>query len=479
MAGNMDVSSEAKDYAARLIEAAASIRLPQLFREKHPDALYFLPNRNGVSIIALRTPTLTEDQFTKLLEYRFAQYLAVGFFDIGKIYESRMEHEPPSSVNSRDIHYIAAAAETGEILSYICLRAAPDSPPGITLRMKDRPLFPIEEYCGWGIFNRLSMLPDLPIHKVWELGRFVKNQRLHTFDELGARAPIEVCVALHHTLTGSLRMEVDAFIIGLEENVAKRNLDFFHIPTVVIHGTIPYIDENQFDLPHFQDSEIFACAALVSDMSQALNSRLPTIEGALEQPGKQGMLALLALKRDAAPLKSSLEPLEWCDALINATIRQQYVPMSIRRQMLDMGDRLRKFDLFIGLLPAEASILRSAMERIDVKVGDVIVRQWEPGDSLYLIETGQAEVRVGSATGNPVILNTLGPDEYFGEIGMLTGGERTADVIALTPMSLLRLAKDTYIQYLSQMVEVEQQLARTAVQRATNSIRRNQERIDK
>ena len=59
MAGNMDVSSEAKDYAARLIEAAASIRLPQLFREKHPDALYFLPNRNGVSIIALRTPTLT------------------------------------------------------------------------------------------------------------------------------------------------------------------------------------------------------------------------------------------------------------------------------------------------------------------------------------------------------------------------------------------------------------------------------------
>ena len=268
-------------------------------------------------------------------------------------------------------------------------------------------------------------------------------------------------------------MEVDAFLIGLEENVAKRNLDFFHIPSVVVHGTMPYIDEKQFDLPHFQDSEIYACAALVSDMSIARNSRVPEIEQALEQPGKKGVWALLVLKRDAVPPKSSLEPLEWPEALINATIRQQEIPMSKRRQMLDMGDRLRKFDLFAGLLPAEASMLRSSMERVEAEAGDVIVRQSEPGDNLYLIESGQAEVVIHSLAGKPLVINQLGPDEYFGEIGLLTGGERTADVIAMTPMSLLKLTKETYMQYLSKMVEIEQKLARMAAQRATNSIRKN------
>jgi CRP-like cAMP-binding protein len=110
------------------------------------------------------------------------------------------------------------------------------------------------------------------------------------------------------------------------------------------------------------------------------------------------------------------------------------------------------------------------MERVEVEPGAVIVRQSEPSDCLYFILSGQAAVRIRSLTGNFFVLNHLGPDEYFGEIGLLTGRERTADVIATTKMSLLKLTKDTYMQYLSRMVEIEQQLAYTAVKRAANSI---------
>jgi hypothetical protein len=96
MADHASSGSEAEHFAARLIEEAAMIRLSELFAEGHPDALYYLPDRNGVAAVVLRTPALTESQIAKLLKYRFAQYLTAGFFDIEKIYEIRMEHEPPS-----------------------------------------------------------------------------------------------------------------------------------------------------------------------------------------------------------------------------------------------------------------------------------------------------------------------------------------------------------------------------------------------
>jgi CRP-like cAMP-binding protein len=56
----------------------------------------------------------------------------------------------------------------------------------------------------------------------------------------------------------------------------------------------------------------------------------------------------------------------------------------------------------------------------------------------------------------------MGPGQYFGEIGLLTGGPRTVDVESLTRMKVLKLGRDTYETYLRHMVEVEQKMALTA-----------------
>ena len=48
----------------------------------------------------------------------------------------------------------------------------------------------------------------------------------------------------------------------------------------------------------------------------------------------------------------------------------------------------------------------------------------------------------------------------------MTGGRRTADVVSLAPMKLLKLGRHTYETYLRRMVEVEQKLALTAAKRA-------------
>jgi CRP-like cAMP-binding protein len=66
----------------------------------------------------------------------------------------------------------------------------------------------------------------------------------------------------------------------------------------------------------------------------------------------------------------------------------------------------------------------------------------------------------------------MGPGEYFGEIGVLTGGARLADVVAVEPTELLRLSKDDYERYLANVVDIDQELGRTAAGRAGEAARR-------
>lgn len=453
-----------------LLDKAARQRLPELFTGEHPDALYYIRNRNGVSVIALRTPSLSQDQLIKIMTYRLAQYVAINFVDARMVYEAGMEHEPLSSVSKDEVNVIAGSAETGQILCYMAIKGGVDAPLSMKLRTPDRPLFPVEKLFGWGIYNRLKILPDLPLARVRELGRFVKNQRLDPLNELVSRAPVETGVALFRLLIGPLREEIEACIGDIEEGVAKKNMDFFYVPLVVIHGVVPYAEEDAYLWPHVQSSTVYPFAFLVSDLSVA-TQRLGEIERALDQPGKQGLIALLALKRDLQSAESSLEPPEGLAPLTDAVVPQKGVPMQARRRWLDMGEWLRTTNLFSSLSSAEAAVLGTFMERRAAAAGDITVRQGEAGDDLYLIEAGQAKVQIRSRTGQPVTVATLGPGDYFGEIALVTGGQRTADVIARTPMTLLRLTNNAYSQYLAHMVEVENRLTRTALSRIKETLK--------
>ena len=466
------VEPEVEAYARVLIDNAAHARLPELFTAEHPDALYRVPDRNGVSVVVLRTTSLTEEQLISLMKFRLAQYLAVNFIDSKMVYDARMEYEPLSGISPNDVHVIAGSKATGEILCIAALKAPPDAPPGVTLREANRPLFAVEKIHGWGIFNRLRVLPDLPVSKLCELGRFVKNQRLHTFDELGLRGPVEVGVALFRTLSGPLRLEVDAIIGDLEEGVAKQNLEYFHAPLVVIHGTVPYEAEASYFFPRYQFKTVYPFAALATDISRAMIARLDAVEEGLNKPGKEGLLALLKLKGDAHSPKSSLEPPEGLAALTDASLPQKGVAMQTRRLLIDVGERLRTIDLFSGLSAAEATVLGTFMERQTEEAGVTVIRQGEMGDDLFLIEGGEADVQVGGRGGDPITVARLGPGDYFGEIALLTGEERMADVIAVTPLSLLRLTKDAFTRYLTHAAEVEQQLSRTAASRARETARK-------
>ncbi|HEY8601089.1 MAG TPA: cyclic nucleotide-binding domain-containing protein [Thermomicrobiales bacterium] len=124
--------------------------------------------------------------------------------------------------------------------------------------------------------------------------------------------------------------------------------------------------------------------------------------------------------------------------------------------------------LFGDLSPSEAAILSVFMARETVAAGAVVVRQGDRDGDLYLIETGRAEVRQRDSPGAPRLLATLGPGEFFGEIAFTTGAARTADVVAIEPLTVLRISNEAYA-VLSELTLAEE-LSRVGVARgAANS----------
>jgi hypothetical protein len=296
-------------FKKTLLTKAAAIRVPEFFRVRPNNALYYTCNRNGVSVCALRGNALSDDQRKKIMTYRLAQYVALDFVSTPRVQEAGVEYEPISETCSSEVHVIAGTAEAGEILCYLVLKGVLDASTGVTMRERERPHFPVEQIFGWAIYNHLNSFSDLPIARVRELGRFVKNQQRSKLDPLLIRAPIEVTVAMMQLMVGLLRAEVDVLIGDFEENVAKRNIEYLHVPLVVLRGVVPCVSKDNFLSSRFEMKSVFPFAISTSDLLRSTD-RLFAVQRALDLPGKQGLAALLALKQDDTTMltRSSLEP---------------------------------------------------------------------------------------------------------------------------------------------------------------------------
>lgn len=447
-------------YHERVMEAGSAIALPELTRGRWPAALYRVRDRNGLGVIALKGSALTEEQERKLLQFRFAQYLAAGFVDRDLAHRQRMDQEPLSEPEPETVNCIAFSARDGRVLAYLALRAPGPAAAGTTLRKRERPLLPLEEHFGWGALNRLQLLPDVPLDRIRELGRFVKNHRPGRHASLARRAVLEVCVAGFHVLSGPLHRSVDAFVGEFEDVVARRHLEFLHAPFVMLRGGLPAFAAQHFLAPALDGRARYPFAGWVSDLT-AIAHRLEAIEAALATPGDAGLVALAGLAGEAGEVRpSSLEPPGGVPSLANTTLPQRDTCLEERLRARERGRGLRRFRALAQLSETEATTLHAFLDEVTVRTGARALTRGSRSDALYLIDRGLADVRGAGRAGR------LGPGELFGEIGLLTGRPRSADVVARSTLRLLRLGRDTFERYLESLPDVAGELRRLALTRA-------------
>jgi CRP-like cAMP-binding protein len=108
-----------------------------------------------------------------------------------------------------------------------------------------------------------------------------------------------------------------------------------------------------------------------------------------------------------------------------------------------LATHLRSLPLFAGLSDEFVDSLRERVELVRCKPGEVIVEQGEAADALYLVRIGFVKVSQRSA-GGEVILQYLSKGDFFGEMGLLGAGVRTATCAALDHVELVRIAREDF-----------------------------------
>src|SRR5438477_10877903 len=102
------------------------------------------------------------------------------------------------------------------------------------------------------------------------------------------------------------------------------------------------------------------------------------------------------------------------------------------------GHGLDGVEIFHDLGDAERARLAAEVETLNLKRGDVLVRQGEMADALYVVVTGRFAVTIA---GRRDAVAELGPGQPIGEIAFIAGGVRTATVTALRDSLVLRLGR--------------------------------------
>jgi CRP/FNR family transcriptional regulator, cyclic AMP receptor protein len=99
-------------------------------------------------------------------------------------------------------------------------------------------------------------------------------------------------------------------------------------------------------------------------------------------------------------------------------------------------DNLKAIPLFSSLSEKALNTVAVFATETSVSAGKRLVHEGDYSYELIVIESGTADVVKGGE-----IIGSLGPGDVFGEMGMLAGGKRMADVIATSPMRLITLSK--------------------------------------
>lgn len=125
--------------------------------------------------------------------------------------------------------------------------------------------------------------------------------------------------------------------------------------------------------------------------------------------------------------------------------------------------RIAAFPVFADLPEAELDELAGAVHELAVAERSTVVNVDDYGDAVYLVAEGTADVmnERGETT------QTLTAGDTFGEIGLLLTGQRTATVVARSPLKLLSLSGADFERIRSRVPELEQTLRRLGLERAS------------
>jgi len=110
-------------------------------------------------------------------------------------------------------------------------------------------------------------------------------------------------------------------------------------------------------------------------------------------------------------------------------------------------DALRACGLFAGVGEAQLEAIARQMRSRRFRNDETIFHQDDPGDGLHVVVAGAVKIVLPSAEdGEPAIMATLTPGDFFGALALLDGDPRSATAVALGRTETLVLRRDAFLE---------------------------------
>lgn len=105
--------------------------------------------------------------------------------------------------------------------------------------------------------------------------------------------------------------------------------------------------------------------------------------------------------------------------------------------------------LFADMDDEETRALLDSMVPVELSRGDVLFREGEPGDRLYVIAQGKIKLGRRSSDGRENLLSILGPGEMFGELSLFDPGPRTASASSVSDSIVYELRHQALVAWVN------------------------------
>jgi CRP/FNR family transcriptional regulator, cyclic AMP receptor protein len=145
-------------------------------------------------------------------------------------------------------------------------------------------------------------------------------------------------------------------------------------------------------------------------------------------------------------------------------------------------EMLGGIELFDLLDEDSRNALAEVIDYKEVAAGETLFQAGQPGESLYVVRSGEIELYIKDTAGQKIVLTIANTGEMFGELSLLDSGPRTATAMALMDTGLLVLDRDDLLLLfqrkpdaalhmlaaMSRMTRKADELLRTRVSRNVN-----------
>jgi len=141
-------------------------------------------------------------------------------------------------------------------------------------------------------------------------------------------------------------------------------------------------------------------------------------------------------------------------------------------KMVSSLELIRRVTLFSKLTPSQAEFVASAVVKRRLKKGDFIVEQGQKSGALSIILTGRAHVLATDEQGRSVILATMGPGDYVGEMSLIDDEPHSASVQADITTDVLILGQAEFARCLPENSSMAYAVMKGLVQRLRQADRK-------